>query len=56
VRAARVDLASPSPGRRAVVWRSGALAGGIRSRTLRLVVVGTPGRPRVQLDAVAVVR
>ncbi|MCW2779105.1 MAG: Thermophilic serine proteinase precursor, partial [Frankiales bacterium] len=56
VRVARVDLGAPALQRRAVVWRSGPLPGGIREHTLRVVVLGTPGRPQVTLDGLAAER
>lgn len=43
VRQACVDLGAPTAQRRAVVWRSGPLPGGVRGRTVRVVVVGTRG-------------
>ncbi len=45
---ARVDTGAATTAHRMIVWES-LLAPG--SHTLRLVAVGTPGRPRVDLDA-----
>jgi len=49
-----VDLGRPGLTYRAQVWsKSWATSG---SRTIKVVVVGTPGRPRVDADAFAVLR
>ncbi len=51
---ATVDLYAPTAQYRVIAWqRTWGSAG---TRTVRLAVVGTPGRPRVDLDAFAVLR
>ncbi len=55
-RRARVDTRASGTQARVVLWRSGLLAGGIRNHVLELRVVGTPGRPTVRLDGVALRR
>ncbi|HVF06574.1 MAG TPA: S8 family serine peptidase [Frankiaceae bacterium] len=41
---------------RQTLWSSGALSGGTKSRSIKIVVVGTKGRPKVVLDGIAAVR
>lgn len=53
---ATVDTRAANTQVRRVLYAGPALAGGIRSHTIRLVVVGTPGRPKVNLDGIAVTR
>ncbi|MCW2668049.1 MAG: hypothetical protein JWN57_3011, partial [Frankiales bacterium] len=55
-RRARVDTRAANTQSRAVLWRSGLLPGGIRNHVLELRTVGTPGRPTVRLDGVALRR
>lgn len=55
-RRARVDTRAAGTQRRVVLWRSGLLPGGIRNHVLELRTVGTPGRPTVRLDGVALRR
>ena len=51
---ATVDLYAGSPLHRRLVYRARWAVSG--SHTLRIVVVGTPGRPRVGVDAFVVLR
>jgi hypothetical protein len=51
---ATVDLYSPTTRYGVIAWQQ--TWGSTATRTVRLVVVGTPGRPRVDLDAFAVLR
>ena len=49
-----LDLRASSTSTRYIAWQvSSATA---VKRTIKLVVVGTPGRPRVDLDALVVIR
>ncbi len=54
VLAATVDLSAATTRYRVLAWQRTWSTSA--SRTIRLVVVGTPGRPRVDLDAFAVLR
>jgi hypothetical protein len=49
-----VDLYRPSTAFRQVVWATSWASAG--SHTMKLVVVGTAGRPRVDVDALLVLR
>ena len=49
-----LDLKASTTRYRAVAWSWGWTTSG--AHTVRLVVVGTKGRPRVEVDAFAVVR
>ena len=54
VLARTVDLGAASPGAATVVFRRAWGSAGLHR--LRIVVVGTAGRPRVDVDAFAVLR
>jgi hypothetical protein len=54
VYAATVDLRSTTTQYRAVAWTRRWTASAIH--TVKFVVVGTKGRPRVDLDAIALIR
>ena len=49
-----LDLKASTTRYRAVAWSWGWTTSG--THTVRLVVVGTAGRPRVEVDAFAIVR
>jgi hypothetical protein len=53
-RLATIDLGAAATTRRVVVWERAWTT--VATRSIRFVVVGTGGRPRVDLDALAVVR
>ena len=52
---ATVDLSSSRTRSRQVVYAANGLSGGV-SHTLEVKVLGTSGRPRVDVDAFVVVR
>jgi hypothetical protein len=54
VHKATVDLYRSSAKYRVVVWQ--ATYSSVATRTIKLVVAGTPGRPRVDLDAFVVIK
>jgi hypothetical protein len=53
-RVATVDLEAAATTRRVIVWERAWTT--VATRRLRFVVAGTDGRPRVDLDAIAIVR
>jgi hypothetical protein len=53
---ATVDTRAPNTQVRQVLYAGPALPGGVKSHTIKLVVVGTPGRPKVNLDGLALGR
>ena len=51
---ATVDLARGSVQYRAIAWQKTWTT--VASRTIKVVVLGTPGRPRVDIDGFVVVK
>jgi hypothetical protein len=53
---ATVDTKAATTLTRQVLWAGANMAGGVKSHTVKLVVVGTKGRPKVNVDGIGLTR